>query len=148
MKINWGTGIVIGLAAFIAFILFFVIKMSIDDTYSHDLVVEEYYKQELVLQQEIDAKNNMKLLSENIAGKKTPEGWLLTFPKEIFPEKVSGTISLYRPSNKKLDFEIPLQLSNPNVLIPDEHLVHGRWNISVHWEYEGKAYLYEEKIVY
>ena len=53
MKINWGTGIVLAIIAFIGFILFFVIKMSTDDRANHDLVTEEYYKAELGYQKEI-----------------------------------------------------------------------------------------------
>ena len=40
MKWNWGTGVVIVMAAFICFIMYFVIKMSTDTNYTHDLVTE------------------------------------------------------------------------------------------------------------
>ena len=48
MKINWGTGIVLAFIGFIGFILYFVIRMSTDDSANHDLVTEEYYKKELI----------------------------------------------------------------------------------------------------
>ena len=38
MKLNWGTGIVLAIVAFIGFIMYFVITMSTDTAYSHDLV--------------------------------------------------------------------------------------------------------------
>lgn len=44
MKINWGTGIVLAFIGFITFILYFVFRMSTDDSANHDLVTEEYYK--------------------------------------------------------------------------------------------------------
>ncbi len=47
MKINWGTGIVIAFVAFIAFIMYFVINMITNKKYDHDLVTEDYYKEEL-----------------------------------------------------------------------------------------------------
>ena len=50
MKINWGTGIVLAFIGFIGFILYFVIRMSTDDSANHDLVTEEYYKKELSYQ--------------------------------------------------------------------------------------------------
>ena len=55
MRINWGTGIILAFIGFIGFILFFVVKMSMDDRANHDLVTEEYYKAELGYQKEIDA---------------------------------------------------------------------------------------------
>jgi nitrogen fixation protein FixH len=148
MKINWGTGIVIGMILFIGFILFFVIKMSTDKKYSHDLVTEEYYKREMMYQQEIDAEENLNSLSSIIEGKRVAQGWLLSFPKEIIPSKVKGTVFLYRPSNKQLDFDLPIVLTSSNLLIPDESLLDGRWNITMDWEYEGKKYLYKKSIVY
>ncbi|NND61676.1 MAG: FixH family protein [Flavobacteriaceae bacterium] len=148
MKINWGTGLVIGMAIFIGFIMFFVIKMSTDDKYSHDLVTEDYYKKDLAYQEEIDAEQNSKDLSENISGERVSNGWLLRFPASFDPARVEGTVFLYRPSNEQLDFDFPLVLSGSNLLIPDKRLLDGRWNITVSWEYDGKKYMYKESIVY
>ena len=49
---------------------------------------------------------------------------------------------------KKLDFEIPISLSSPYLLIPKSNLIGGRWDISVDWSYEGKEYLSKETILY
>ena len=148
MKINWGTGIVIAIGLFMAFILFLVFKMTTDKGYEHDMVVEEYYKKELAFQEEIDAEKNALSLSESIKGKKVASGWLLTFPKELKSSKIEGSVFLYRPSNKQLDFDFPIELSGLNLLIPDERLLDGRWNITVTWEFNGKPYLYKESITY
>lgn len=148
MKINWGTGIVIAIVLFMSFIMFLVIKMTTNEDYNHDLVVEEYYKKELAYQEEIDAEENLKLLSEKIEGKKVEGGWLLHFPQEIEASKINGTVFLYRPSNKQLDFDFPIELSNSNLLIPDKRLLDGRWNITVNWKYDKKEYLYKESITY
>ena len=148
MKVNWGTGIVIALALFMSFITYLVITMTTDKAYNHDLVVEDYYKEELAYQEEIDAEENLKALSEKIVSKKAENGWLITFPKEIQNDKIKGTVFLYRPSNKQLDFDFPIVLSGSNLLIPDERLLDGRWNITLDWEYGGKSYLYKESITY
>tara|TARA_R110002051_G_scaffold91205_3_gene160271 strand:- start:38549 stop:38995 length:447 start_codon:yes stop_codon:yes gene_type:complete len=148
MKWNWGTGIVIVMACFISFILYFVIRMSTEEAYSHDLVTEEYYAKEMVYQQEIDAETNTNNLNTKIGSKKQKEGWMLTFPDELVPSKINGKVFLYRPSNQILDFEIPLELSSPDLLIPDKNLIDGRWNITIDWTYEGKSYMYKEEIVY
>lgn len=148
MKFNWGTGLAIWLALFIGFILYFVIRISIEDQYDYDLVTEEYYQKEMVYQQEIDAYENSHTLESSISGEKIAEGWMLTFPKNIDYSKITGKVILYRPSNKKLDFEIPLKLSDPNLLIPHARLLPGRWNTIVQWQYEGEDYLYKKEIVY
>lgn len=148
MKINWGTGIVIAFVAFIAFIMYFVINMSTNKKYVHDLVTEEYYKEELLHQKEIDKENNAKALIQNVSWTKTKEGILISFPDELDHPKIEGKVFLYRPSDKKLDSEISISLSDNEMLIPKTRLLDGRWNIKIDWEYKGKSYLFKESIVY
>jgi len=148
MKINWGTGLVIGMLLFMSFILFFVVKMSTDDKYKHDLVTEAYYQKEMVYQDEIDAETNLQSFSSEIIGQKTDEGWMLAFPEEMDTKQLKGIVFLYRPSNKQLDFDFPMVLSGSNLLIPDKRLLDGRWNITIEMEYQGEQYLYKKSIVY
>ncbi|OIQ24153.1 FixH family protein [Lacinutrix sp. MedPE-SW] len=148
MKWNWGTGIVVGMLAFMSFILYLVITMSTNEKYSHDLVTEEYYEKEMLYQREIDAETNTYNLKEKIKNTKTNNGWLLEFPKELEPSKIKGKVFLYRPSNEKLDFNMPLNLTSSNLLIPDNKMLDGRWNITIDWEYDGTKYMYKKQILY
>ncbi|WP_299532652.1 FixH family protein [Ulvibacterium sp.] len=148
MKINWGTGIVLAFIGFIGFILFFVVRMNMDNKANHDLVTEEYYKQELTYQKEIDAETNAKNLADPIKIEKTNKGLLLKFPKNLEGQNIQGTVSLYRPSNKHLDFNLSVSLSNAHLLIPDKRLLDGRWDIKIIWQYNGKEFLHKESITY
>ncbi|MFD2564367.1 FixH family protein [Aquimarina rubra] len=148
MKINWGTAIVLVFIGFISFILYFVVRMNTEKKFEHDLVTEDYYKQELAFQEEINAEENGNALENNVKVKKIAEGLLVTFPKDKNYTKLSGTISLYRPSNKKLDFEIPITLQSSEILIPKNQLIEGRWNIMVNWEYDNISYLFKESFTY
>ncbi|WP_179344382.1 FixH family protein [Winogradskyella ursingii] len=148
MKINWGTGLVIGMALFIGFILFLVYRMTTDNNLEHDLVTEGYYQKEMELQDNIYAQQNTAAMEKQITGIKNDMGYLLQFPEEFEPQKIKGKVFLYRPSNKQLDFELPLELTDPNLLIPDNRLLDGRWNITIDWEYEGKKYRFKKEITY
>ncbi|WP_274474538.1 FixH family protein [Mangrovimonas aestuarii] len=150
MKMNWGTGIVLAFVAFIGFIMYLVVAMSTNKKYDHDLVTEEYYKEELAFQNQIDKERNSKQLKENISWKKTKQGLTITFPKELNPEFISGKVFLYRPSNKVLDFETTISLSKSShlLLIPGENLLDGRWNITVDWQYKNIEYIYKASITY
>lgn len=148
MKISWGTGLVIGMVLFIGFIMYFVYRMTTDNNLQHDLVTEGYYQKEMELQGDIYAQQNMAAMEKQIIGSKTEEGYFLRFPEGFEAEKIKGKVFLYRPSNKQLDFEIPLELKDPNLLIPDNRLLDGRWNITIDWEYEGKKYRYKKQITY
>lgn len=148
MKINWGTGIVLAFVAFISFIMYFIITISTDKKYSKELVTKHYYEQELAYQKDIDKEKNSKKLKTNLKWKKTDDGIVVEFPKDIDFKKIVGKVFLYRPSNKKLDFEIPISLSTNNLLIPDKRLLDGRWNIKVDWKYNNTSYLYKQDITY
>ncbi|MGI9546324.1 MAG: FixH family protein, partial [Flavobacteriaceae bacterium] len=56
--------------------------------------------------------------------------------------------SLYRPSNKHLDFNLDISLSNSHLLIPDNRLLGGRWDIKIRWSHLKKDYLIKESITY
>lgn len=148
MKINWGTGIVLAFIGFITFIMYFIITMNVNSKYEHDLVTEDYYGEELKYQNDIDKLNSAKNLVENISYNRTADGLVITFPKTMNFDNISGKVFLYRPSNKHLDFDVDISLSKPYLLIPDNRLVDGRWNIKVAWQYGGKSYLFNESINY
>lgn len=146
MKFNWGTGIVIAFVAFIGFILYFVITMSVNKDYSHDLVTEGYYQKELEFQDRIDATKNSQDFEDEMRVISNNQGIVVFFPKKLDYKKIKGKVFLYRPSNKQLDFEMPISISDNYLLVPENRLVDGRWNISVSWEYENKKYLTEKEL--
>ena len=148
MKINWGTGIVIGMIAFMGFIMFMVITMMTDKEYDHDMVTENYYAKDLVYQNEIDAEKKANSLTSKIKIEKSSEGLHIYFPEELQEKNVSGSIQMYRPSNEKLDFQIPLQIENSTMLIEDSKLVGGSWKVTIAWEMDGEQYLFKKTIVY
>ena len=148
MKFNWGTGVVLAFIGFISFIMYFVISMNTNQKYDHDLVTEDYYKQELEFQDSIDKETNAKSLKENITWKKTELGITILFPKTLNEKEITGNVFLYRPSSKQFDFETQISLSEHHLLIPDNRLLDGRWNIQVDWQYNGKSYLYKKEIIY
>ncbi|WP_300436895.1 FixH family protein [Christiangramia sp.] len=149
IKIHWGTGLAIGMVIFISFIMYFVITMLSSTDYDHDLVVEDYYKAELHYQEDIDAQRNLLALSRGVDVYKKDGRLMLNLPEEMELSKMKGSVTLYRPSNKKLDFDIPLQdLVEKTIEISSKKLIPGRWNVIVSWVYEGEEYLFKKEILY
>lgn len=147
MKLNWGTWMVLVLVGFISFIMYFVVTMLTNKDYDQDLVVEDYYKAELHYQEEIDAEENALSLKENVQVSNKNGIWNIILPKAINLEEIEGAVHLYRPSNKILDFEIPLaDLDSHKITIPNEKLLSGRWNIMVNWTYNNEEYLFKKEI--
>ena len=148
MKINWGKGIVIAFVLFMSFILYFVIKVQSDDKYDNELVTQEYYKKEKLVQGNIESIQNTNSLEGKVTIAKSAEGLVVSFPSTLDPKLIKGKVSLYRPSSQKLDFENLISLSGSDLLIPKNNLVGGLWGITVSWEYEGKTYLNKEEIYF
>ncbi len=146
LKLNWGWSIFIAIGMFMSFILYFVIKVQTNSSYDNELVIEDYYKQEIGFQQEINKQQNAQNLQEKVQINTTPKGIEVVFPKVFEATKIKGKMSLYRPSNLKLDFEKSFSLSTSNLLIPTSELVSGRWDITLDWTYEGKSYLNKQTI--
>lgn len=148
MKINWGTAIVIAFALFISFILYFVFSVQSNSKYDNELVVTDYYKKELVAQQDLDKEQSAYNLSNKVIVKAVEDGITIDFPSDFDYKNIQGKVSLYRPSNQKLDFEVPISLSSLHLLIPKSNLVGGRWDIIIDWTFKNKKYLNKNEIYF
>ncbi|MGV6844803.1 MAG: FixH family protein [Lutibacter sp.] len=145
-KFTWPMGIVLSLALFIIFILSFVYKVVFIPKYDHQLVSEQYYKDELNYQSEIDRLNNAKLLDENISLEKSNKGLVINFPKNMNFSEIEGKISFQRPSNIKLDFNLPIALTSNQLFIDKSHMVPGIYELKIDWSYKTKNYLLKQRI--
>lgn len=141
IKFNWGFGIVVAMVLFIGFIMFFIVRMTTDTKFDHDLVTDDYYKKELAFQDEIDAEKNSKALAKNIVVEQTKAGIKIDFPSD--KKNIEGTVHVYRPSSEKLDVVLPISLSNSSMLVPAERLVEGVYKLSIDWKSGGVDYLYK-----
>ena len=146
MKINWGTGIVIAFGLFMTFILYFVFEVQSNSKYDNDLVVEEYYKHDSHFQDEMARIQNAHDLQQRPTIKYVAEGVEIIFPVKFESDKIKGNILLYRPSNKKFDFNTPIALTKSSLLIPKNKLIKGRWDVNMEWQYDGKKYLSKEVV--
>lgn len=147
-RISWPAGITIALVAFVLFILSFVYKVTFMEEYGHDLVSEDYYKDELNYQQEIDKLNNAAKLKQNIVIEKTSEGLSIIFPSEFQPNTITGKIEFQRLSNSKIDFVLPIKLETNTLYIKDKNLVEGKWNVRIAWKANDEEYLLKQQINY
>lgn len=148
LKLNWGTGIVLAFIAFISFILYFVITINTNAAYDHELVTESYYKKELAFQNQLNKEQKAKDLGLGLLVSKAENGLVVSFPEKLDASGISGNVFLYRPSDKQLDFELPISLSGSSLLIPEQRLPGGRWNIEINWTYNNEEYFYREAITF
>lgn len=139
--------VVIAFALFMSFILFFVIKVQSDKKYDNELVIEDYYKYEKNLESQQQKEHNANGLTQKVEIITEGKSVKVSFPEEFDYNRIKGTISLYRPSDQSLDFEFPISLSSSNLLIPEDVLADGRWDIYIDWRYEGIEYFNKKGII-
>ena len=146
IKFTWPMGIVLALASFMIFILSYVYKATFDHKYDHHLVSEQYYKDELNYQKEIDKLNNASNLKENIVFEQKNNGLLIKFPTDFKASDIKGNINFQRPSNYKLDFQIPIELTKNEFFIANKKLVEGIWNVKIDWSVNEKHYSFKQNL--
>ena len=121
MKINWGTAIVIAFVLFISFIMYFVINMSTNKKYNHDLVTADYYQQELQYQEDINKEENTNAKNYQLALKPTSEGLLLSFPKQTDAKKIIGLMKKLASQTKYMLRE-PIEV-NENISENEQRII-------------------------
>lgn len=147
MKLNWGHSIIIAFVLFIGFILFFVIQSHQFEN-KHELVSEDYYKEELQYQTEIDALNSAKSLEPNVTITKTNNGFKVVFPEEFNNQNTTGSIKMMRPSNKVFDFESAVEITDGVVYIENEKLLEGNWRLRLEFTKDNTLYLIKKDLQY
>jgi hypothetical protein len=148
MKItwNWGTGITLTYLAFVALIMFMVIKSCQQKI---DLVTPDYYSKELAYQEKIDAITAYSNLTEKPKFKWENTRFELVFPASLAPKSVKGKIDLYCPSNNQLDKSFVLQLDEGNrQLIDFGQLPAGKYELTVEFTAQNKNYVHTETIFF
>jgi hypothetical protein len=147
MKINWnwGTKLFIATAIFMLFLLGLVYMTTLQD---RSMVEDEYYQKSMVYQEMIDKKNNAKQLEQQIQINLGSEYLSIVFQDNFNPESISGEIKIYRPSDIKLDIQIPIKLdSTRSFHFPKNKLTKGKYIVKIDYKVGEKGY-YQEQVVF
>ncbi len=140
-------GLVIVISLFIVLNIAFVVYTG---TLSIGLVSDNYYADEIAYQQQIDRIQRTNALEPSVTVEFKPASGLeVSFPAFFESATVEGTIILFRPSDKRLDRRIPINLNREGVqFISGINLpVPGLWKIKIFWQVEGIEYYLEEELV-
>jgi hypothetical protein len=136
---NWGTGIVITFIIYCVFVVGAVVRSFQEDV---DLVTDEYYKEELKFQQQIDRTQNAYNAKEMFIMSTEGPQIVVTFPGS---GALSGEVHFYRPDNPALDKRIAIDARA--MMMPKTELTAGRYKVKVTWTSGGAKY-YEEQTIF
>ncbi len=142
---NWGHGIAISLGIFIVMILGFVWSATQHRT---DLVAEDYYALELAHQVKIDHMRNAREMDTLVSIEMAVGAVLVHFPSEM-ADGVSGTVTLFRPSDERLDQRYAFDRTQlPTLVLPSTDWRSGAYRLQVDWtDGDGRGYHVEKDIL-
>ncbi|MCB0750549.1 MAG: FixH family protein [Ignavibacteriae bacterium] len=144
MKINWGVGITISIIIFTLITFWFVYFAFNQDV---NLVRDDYYEAETQYNNRMETIKRTNALSENLNIRIVSNNIELSFPSNLLDKTITGNIILYRPSDRKLDINIPIKVEDSNLqLISTQNLLNGMWKIQVDWNVDNLSY-FNEKIL-
>lgn len=142
---NWGTGIVI---AFGVFGTGLAVMIWIALSSPTDLVAEDYYQRGLEYEGRIQSIQRTESAGSPMTVAGATGGVTIVVPRAAQPGGVRGTVTLYRPSDRAMDFDAPLSLdSSGRMRIESPRLQPGLWTVKVAWVAGGVAYYEEAKLV-
>ena len=114
-----------------------------------DLVSGDYYKEEVLYQQQLDNLKRTHQLGGQVSARYLSEAREIAVTLPIAHSlKASGTVKLYRPSDASLDFSVPLRLkSDGTQKIRAADLRPGFWKVRIQWSAAGQNYFFDQSIV-
>jgi nitrogen fixation protein FixH len=115
-----------------------------------ELVRADYYEQEIAYQKQIDRLNRTAAVRGEVSVlyESMHQRIALHLPAGHLGDKSVGTIHFYRPSNAKLDFELPLALDSTGAQrIPTDKLQGGLWKVRVQWTSSGQEFFHDQSVV-
>jgi len=138
---NWGIGIIIFMASFMAFILWMVFTLMSKNT---DLESEDYYKKEIAYEQEIQAQRNANDAIEKVKISENKEFIILQFPSKDKIDTVS--VEFFKPNDKKGD-QLFAEVGTKTMMVDKKKLQKGVYLINIHYQIATKKFLQKEEIM-
>ncbi|MBF9254154.1 FixH family protein [Pontibacter sp. 172403-2] len=142
----WPYAVVTAMLLFMGYIASFVYRAMSQDV---DLVSTNYYEQELAYQDHMNTVGRTRALGEVAVNyDAAAQTILLQLPESFAGKNISGKINFFRPSDDKLDFELPLQPdANQRQLLNAGKLQKGLWKVRLNYSAAGENYYTEQTII-
>jgi hypothetical protein len=140
---NWGKWIVVSFLLFAALMGAIVTISMRQDV---NLVSNQYYHDDLIYQEQLQRKNNAETLTQKPEFSITNNQLHIAFRGEHQIE--NGKVTVFRPSNAKLDQDFTLRSSSdPEQIFALKPLEKGAYRIKMTWVSAGKEFYVEKFVV-
>jgi len=135
---NWGKGIITGMAIFVVFIVGMCIYMLASPTDDFD---HRYYEKGLTFNHDYDREQQV------VKDHAKPEIQISDgYIRVTFVQPAKGSVKFLRPSSTASDKLYTLDSNGTETDIPLGSLARGKWQLVFEWTSNNKAYLYQQEI--
>lgn len=114
-----------------------------------DLVSADYYERSILYQNQLDALNRSQEFASKpiVTYDSAGSSIVITLP-EAQDASTAGSIQLYRPSDARMDSEIPLRLGADGTQRLDaRELRGGLWKVRVKWKAGAKEFFLDQPVI-
>lgn len=143
MKFNWGTGIftfiIIFLLLCVAFIIF-TFRQGVN------LVHKDYYEKGVDYSEELKVKERSMEYIHAFEILYLDKYLVVDIDKNLSAKIDSGTILMFRPSDKKQDIEMPLEANSEKITFSKANLITGRYILKIQWYSDGEKFEYKRPV--
>ena len=114
-----------------------------------DLVSADYYEREVRYQSQLDSMNHSQsLAAQAVVTFEPARQWIVVTLPLAQTRGATGSIHLYRPSDARLDREMPLALNVEGIQrLEAKELRDGLWKVRVQWSAGGQDYFVEQPVI-
>ncbi len=140
---NWGYRIFFSFVIFIGIIITMVVISMKQDV---NLVAEDYYKQEIAYQDQIERIKRTNALEKQPEVSYNPQTRMVTI--DVFTDGIeSGKVHFFRPSDANRDRQLDFpEGGHGKMVVPVEGWLNGLWQVKMQWSVAGSEY-YAEKTI-
>jgi hypothetical protein len=139
---NWGKWIVV---SFILFAVFIGVLVAVCVRQDINLVADDYYKQELDYQKQIERLNNAHALAVKPVISVANSSLQISF--KDFNRIKQGELTLFRPSDASADLKFEMKITADTIQSFDIRMSpKGMYKAQLKWSMDEKEYYFEETI--
>ncbi len=143
-KFNWGHGITIFLVIFLLLNVAVVLYTFSQDV---ELVTDNYYEKELKYEDQIVRERRGMNLPDSLKIDLDNSNLKINYPASLLKNSIHGNIHLYRPDQKKFDYNIKIDYdSTGQQIVNMAGKAPGKWKISITLNDGSFDYLFKKDI--
>lgn len=140
---SWGYKIMLAYILFVAGIMLLVFKSS---SRKQELVIEDYYEQELKFQQKIDEAERAQSLSAPVKYAVDHGKITVSFPGEMKGKRIDAQVWVYFAADQSRDKTFHLTTDDATLLIELPENSKGNYALKMDWKAGGTSYYAEHKV--